>query len=571
MKNRRAIVWLLLALSLTVVLHVLLSYKGDVNRALLQRTNLLESSAERASRLVVARRGAPESVLIRTRRWRLVEPYSAIVDERSVLKLLDTLMVAEIEDATGEQELLRLGRTREDFGLGDPCVRLTVSGPDISREISFGSMTPSGDGYYAAVAGEAAVYVVASNVFASVDLPPEGFRRRSLFPVGAESVQAFDIKRGTVASSTERTAGSFMRFVRDGDLWKMTQPKEAPAAAVKVRQLLSDVMSASAVDFVWPTGAAGEAATATGALLAGYGLDPESAVTLTAKCADGVDRQVSFGKEAREGQVYALVQNAGAVVTVDAALKDAALTEISEFTDSRLFPFEESAVSRVSVTDGETAYLLAKDESGAWLLDAPVAAATDAASVSAFLNRLFTLRLEDVATNGVTVSMTTNVPPVTVSRAAALRGFRLEDLRSREILKVEPSAVKRLVVTDSGKNRPTAVVYDRDRRAWNVESSERSGTVSPETVETLVSALNPLKAEWIVKLKVTASDLRAYGLDVPRFTVAVDQMKGEAIRRNILIGEEVQGGRYATLGATDAVFVLSNETIARLTAELVRE
>ena len=571
MKNRRAILWLLLALAFTLVVHALLSYRGFVDQALVQRTSLLDSSAELASRLELVRKGCPEAVLIRTRRWRLVEPYSAIVDERAVLKLLDSLMLTGIEDAMSEQSLLRLGRTREDFGLADPRIRLTVSWGDGTNEVSFGSMTPSGDGYYAAVAGESAVYVVSSNVFAAADLAPEGFRRRSLFPVGVESVQAFDVKRGAGASESAGVVGSFMRFVRDGDLWKMTQPQEASASAARVRGLLSDVMSASAVDFVWPTGAAGEPETATAALLAGYGLDPESAVTVTVKCADGIDRQVSFGKEAKEGLVYALVQNASAVVTVPAALKDASLAGTAEFTDTRLFPLDESSVSRVSVTDGETAYLLAKEESGAWLLDAPVAAATDAASVSSLLSRLFELKLTDVATNGVTVSLSTNRAPVTVLRSAALGGFRLEDLRSREIFKVDSGAVRRLVVTAVGQEKPTAVVYDRDRRVWQVESSAGSGTVDTEAVESVVSALNPLRAEWIVKLKVSAADLRAYGLDQPRLTIAVDQAKGDSVRRNILIGEDAQGGRYATLGATDAVFVLSNETIRRLTRPLVKE
>jgi multidrug efflux system outer membrane protein len=44
-----------------------------------------------------------------------------------------------------------------------------------------------------------------------------------------------------------------------------------------------------------------------------------------------------------------------------------------------------------------------------------------------------------------------------------------------------------------------------------------------------------------------------------------------AVRRNVLIGDRTEGGRFATLGATDAVFVLSDETVARLTAALVKE
>lgn len=562
MKNRRAIAWLLLALLATVAAHVLLYYKGGLSRALVQRRNLLDLPTEGVNRLVVTRRAGSESVLVRTSSWRLVEPYSAIVDEKTVLKLLDALSATDIEEGTGEQELLRLGRTRDDFGLGEPQVKVVVSGGSESAGISFGTVTPGGEGYYAAVDGEAAVYVVPSNVFAAVDLAPEGFRRKSLFPVGAESATAFDVKRGS---------GSFMRFVREGDLWRMKHPQDAPASAARIKGFLSGVMSAEAQSFAWPTGAAGEPSTATASLLAGYGLDPESAVTVTVRCSDGLDRQVSFGKEARAGAVYALAQNAGAVVTVDATLKDAALAETAEFTDTRLFPFEEQSVSRISVTDGGATYLLARGDDGAWLLDAPVAAATDAASVSSLLRRFLSLKTADVATNGVAISMTTNAPPVTVARSAALGGFRLEDLRSREILKVDPGVVRRVVVAGGQGGKPTSVVYDKDRRAWNVELSEKPGTVSVSAVEGVLAALNPLRAEWIVKLKVSASDLRGYGLDAPRLTVAVDHGKDDAVRRNILVGGEAQGGRYATLGAADAVFVISSELVDRLSAPLVSE
>jgi hypothetical protein len=456
--------------------------------------------------------------------------------------------------------MAKLGLTPADFGLADPVLSLEVEGEGFSSRLTFGAPTPAGTGVYVAVAGEDAVYVVASNVFAAVDLPVDGFRRRSVLPVDVEMVQSFDVKRGS---------GSFMRFVCDGDMWKMVQPREAAASSVKIRSLIAGVMSASATDFVWPTGAPGESATATSALLAGYGLDPESAVTVTVKCADGVDRQISFGNEAKEGLVYALAHNASAVVTVTAALKEAALAETSEFTDTRLFPIDADAVSRVSVTDGETTYLLAKRDSK-WFLDAPVAAATDPEGVDTLVRRLLGLKLSDVAAEGVTVSMTTNIAPAVVSREAAFGEQRPESLRSREILRVEPSALKRIVVAGGRDRRSTSVVYDRDRSAWNVESSSEQGVVSSEAVEAFASAVNPLVAESIVKLKVSAADMRAYGLDDPRFTVAIDQFKDDAVRRNVLIGEVAPGGgSYATLGAADAVFVLPKKTVARLTASLV--
>ncbi len=561
MTNSRSLIWLIAVLLLTASAHLALHYKGGMRQALVQRTHLLSVPTDRVVALSLSRPGRPAIEISRDRRWRMKEPYAAVVDEKTILKSLDILAASEIVASTGEQELLRLGRTREDFGLSRPEMTVVVADADSKMEISFGSLTPSGDGRYASVAGEDAIYVVSTNAFAAMNLPPEGFLRRAVFSVAQEAVLALDMKRGS---------GSFMRFARDGELWRMTQPREVQASATRVKSLLESVLSASAVDFVWPSGATNESAVATTAFLAGYGLDPESAVTLTMKCADGINRQISFGKEASGGLVYALILNGTAIVTLPGALKDAARADISEFTDTRLFPLAASAIAGVSVSESGTTYLLSRAKSGAWLLESPVAAATDPSGVSELLERIGNLDLGDLATNGVTVAVTPGDKPLTVRREALLDGFRLEGLRSREIVRIDPSVVRRLVVTPAEPGRPTAVVYDFDRRAWKVESSERSGTVSEKDVAALLGALDPLRAEWVVKLKVTAADLRTYGLDRPWLTVAIDFRKDDAVRRNVLIGGETPGGRYATVGSADAVFVLPYDIVHRLSSPLVK-
>jgi hypothetical protein len=169
----------------------------------------------------------------------------------------------------------------------------------------------------------------------------------------------------------------------------------------------------------------------------------------------------------------------------------------------------------------------------------------------------------------VTGSLSTNRPPGAVARRAALGPRRLEDLRSREILRVDPSRLRRLVATDTAGGAFASVVYDRDRRTWNVESSSEKGVVSAEAVEALAASLSPLRAEWIVTLKVSSSDLRNYGLETPRLTLAVDMDRDDDVRRNILVGDEAQGGWFATLGANDAVFVLPSRTVDRFRAKLV--
>lgn len=559
MSNLKSIFWFLLGVAALAVAHFLLTTCGGSDIRIVKRRTLANPN-DRCTAIELVRAGEAPTRLVKSASWRLVAPFPGSVDDPVVLRLLDALAFTAIDDAISDAELLKMGRTRADFKLDEPRLSVQLSGGDDPERISFGAYTPSTNGVYAAVEGVASVFVVPTQVLAAVDLPTERFRNRSLFPVGAESVLAFDVKRGT---------GSMLAFSRDGERWKVG---DRPAAASKVRPLLSGILSAEAVGFVWPVGATNEAQSATASLLAVYELDPETAVTVTMKCVDGIDRQLSFGGEADEGRVYALVQNGGAIVTVDAKLRELAAQEAVMFTDSRIFPYEAKAVTSFAIADGDAGYVVARGEDGAWRLDAPVVAAADAETATALLDKVLALSSLDVRSDGLKVTVTTNAEPVTVSRTGLLGSMRLEDLRSKEILKIDPVLVKRIVRTSGGDGaKPTAVVYGRERRAWNVEQAGRSGSVSEKGVLAVLSAINPLRAVRIERLKVTADDLARYGLESPYLTVAIDQDREDAVRRNIIIGAKTAGGRFATVGSADAIFVLPDETVANLASELVTE
>ena len=562
MKNMRIIVWLLAGISALVVANFFLSVDDSPETAIVQRMSLLTVPDDTVSLVEISRNGSVESVLTHTGSWRLVEPFAGSVDESVVLKLLDALAYAPLDDSLGDQELLKLGRTRADFGLENPRLCVRVRAGDNETSISFGTTTPSASGVYAAIEGVHAVYVVPSNTLAAVDVPASAFRRRTLFTSGEESVASFDVKRGS---------GEFMRFKREGDGWAMVQPTEGPAAAPKIKKLLTDVMSASAFDFVWPVGGSNEVAEVSAALLASYGLGVENAVTLTLKGTDGSDRRISFGSDAGEGRVYALVHNGSAIVTVDGALKDMASLGNSTFADTRLFPYEVSQVNGISIVDGGVTCMLAKNDDGSWRMDSPISAPASLTAVESLVSAVLALRGGDADEKGVEVSISADERKVRVARGSLGPHFRLEDLRSLEILKIDAASVRRLSVTGADTNGMKSVAYDRDRRAWSVEASSVPGTVSEGGIMRVLGVVNPLEAGRIVKLKVSADDLGGYGLEKPRLTVAIDLEREDAIRRNILVGDATDGGSFATVGASDAVFVLPETAVYDLSADIVEE
>lgn len=564
MSNARVIFLFAAGIVLLVAAHIFVSMRG-MGSLIAGRTTLLDPAAKSAERIEVERRGGQVVALVKDGVWRVAEPYSAEADERGIQRMLDALVVSPTQAAFGDQELASFGRERGDYGLDEPEVKITLSSGDRKWSVGLGKLTAAKDGVYASVSDETAIYVADAGLLALAEAGGNAFRMKSICPGGVDSVDSFDLKRGK---------GQFLRFVKDGEGWRKASLDGADAgdaaSSVRIRELLSAIGAAQAQAFFWPVGASNEPASATAPLLASYGLDSESAVTVTLHSRGGADRQVAFGKEASDGLVYALVQNSGAVVSVPGALKD--LAGGADFTDSRLFPFDIAQISRVSIADGAVNYLLAKDAAtGEWRLDAPVAAPADKAAAESFVTHLASLKFSDRDPEGLVVSLTTNAPPVAVSRAAALAGHSLVDLRSRRILKVAPADVKRIESTSADAEKPAVVVFDKDLRAWVVEASGRPGVPAAPAIDAALAALNPLEAEKVVTLKASVADLRRYGLEKPQTTIAVDSEGAGSLRRNILIGGRAQGGYFATVGSSDAVFIISNSVARRLMASIVAE
>lgn len=559
MSNKRMILWLLVAAMLLAGANVLLTWRAPT-KAVAMRRNLLESTFAPTT-IVIERAGAPKTVLKRYgEKWNLVAPYSSTVDAARVLRLLDVFTFTTAEDALTETELVRLGRDRTDFGLVDPKLKVAFSNDVSSAAFEFGLVTPLSNGVYVVRSDEKPVLVVPMETFTAANLDAEAFRERAVFPYTSEFITGFDLK----APDSAR-----LSFRHDGEVWRIGSQ---PASTTRVKEFLSSLASAEAIDFVWPVGAMNESPIASAALLSGYGLDGDSALAITLHCHDGRDRRVLLGHACGSDKTYALVQEGGAVVTISSAVKTAAVQGAPVFTDTRLFPIDMTDVSSFSVSDGSRSYVVARDGAEAWRLDAPLAAPADTETAEGILGRLVALTSSDLAANGLKVSVSTNFPSYVVSSQAVLGDGRLDALRSREILKIEPALVRRLVASSGADHGASSVAIVRggDRRVWTIETEAYAEwSVRDESVEAILDALKSLSAARVEALNVKATDLARYGLEFPSYTLAVDTEKVGAVRRNILIGAPTRGGRFATVGSSEAIFVIPERTVSVLTSPLL--
>lgn len=512
------------------------------------------------SRISLERASSPAVVLENDGAWRLVRPFAARSDSQKVLRLVDALSFSVPEETVSEGELLRMGRERADLGLEEPRLRVTLENASAlsSVTVSFGDYTPSSKGVYAAVEGSDIVCVVPSRVYEAVDLAAADFRSREVFPVAEESVHSFSVKIPSRAP---------IEFTRDAGGWKT---EDGPTSLSKVKMYLANLSEAEALSFVWPVGASNEAASVSSSLLSGYGLDPETALTVVSRGYDGENRRVSFGSPVDDSSVYALVQNGGAIVTVHSSVRDTALHPPVRSASSRVFPFEESAVTAFTLSCDSVSYVLARRNDGTWGLESPVVAPADANTVATLLARILALPVSDGAAvkDGVSVSVGTNSSPVVVSKARLFGSLKIESLRSKEVVSIDPAVVTRLVSTAGGTS--VSLAYSRERETWVPEGEGVSSQVDLAQVKKVLSAVKSLNALKVESLKASPAELAGYGLESPRHVLAVDRGGDGSVRCNILIGNGVKGGYYATVGSADAIFVIPAATAKIIMSPLIR-
>lgn len=591
MTNRRVIFVLLGGILAAALALWGLAVRTAAVASLRTRAALFEGTPADVDGLEIEAAGLHVVLERRAAGWRLVSPFPAEVDPAVVARLIDAFALGPIGDTLSYAEVRGLERSLADFGLAPARVSVVLRSGRREDRVYLGGPTPTRAEVYARVNRLENVFTVPSNVVAVVPASLDGFRRSALLPFARDDISGLDI----------RVPGSpFLKLARSSSDWRLVQPEAASAAATAVAALADRLAAARVAAYVWPTATSSidvrEDERVRTARLAPYGLDVEAGVAVTVHGPGSAAEQIVFGAPAPGGTnlVYALVQDGTAIVTVDGALAERCHVGESVFRDRRVFSALSAArVRSVSLTTPEAVYVVVQSSNRLWRLETPVDAPADTAAVASLIDRLLRLQTSDLATNAasavrvalaVDAPTATNVPSVLVP-AAALGGVpALAGLRSKTLLAIGSSTLRRISVTDAA-GRATIVAYDAARAAWAVPAAPAAaavdaasgralrsvkGTVRAENVARLVAALADVEATSIETVSAAPEDLRRCGLDHPAFTVAVDVDAADAVRKNILLGgPSAGGGRYATVGGADAIFIVSRATVAALTLPLV--
>ena len=509
--------------------------------------------------------------------WRITVPFPSVADPAPVAQLLDMLTLSPIDDMRSESELLQLNETLADFGLNPPRATVILTAGGVTNVVHFGVETAAGNEIYARVEDVKNVFTLAADVFAAVPTDVDAFRPRALLACPRDEIAGFEFRVPDAA---------FVKLVREGTSWRMTAPLAAAADADVVSALADRLSAARVADFTLPSATQPPPPGTTpdgmlpAAALVPYGLSTDAALSVTVRGMDGSAETVLFGGAAGTNRVWALVRNGTTVVSVDAAVAEICRAHEAAFRDTRVFSFKKAeTIKSISLTADSLVYVLGRDTNGLWRIDAPVVAPADQTTAAALAEKILTLKQNDLVPPNTTkkpgteirVSVETSAasyPAITVPSSSFNVVLSFADLRSKTLLTLDPSSVRRLSIKQTAAEAPT-VVYDTARAVWNLETPVEGRRSNPAAIKSLLTALTHVEAVSVESVAATPADFKRCGLDVPACVIAIDVEATDVTRRNILIGGATSGGgRYATVGGVDAVFVISKQTAAALMTNL---
>ncbi|MGN0853690.1 MAG: DUF4340 domain-containing protein [Kiritimatiellia bacterium] len=576
MSNRRLVLFFLVGIGFLVGLVFLFEKRAKDGSSAEARQFLCTLPVGEIDAFDVFREGKPLVSLARKPdgAWELVRPFGTSAESGSVLRLLDAVALTPLNDRRSEAEIAALGAQMSDFGLQAPRVSVLLKARDRQERISFGAFSASGREIYACADDAATVFMVDAGLLSAVPEDADALRQRTVLPFGRDEIAELDFRVPDAP---------FVKLVRQASGWRLVAPGEAPAETPTVAALLESLLEARIAGFVLPSaekprpGASGVLSKDT---LAIYGLAAGAGLSVTVRADSGASEQIVFGGAAGTNLVYALVGNGTAVVTMDAALAERCRVGDATFRDTRVFPLVKAAdLKAVSITEGDLVYVLMQGSNGVWRLESPVVAPADPVRAVAIVDKVLRLKQNDLAdgTSGtsrqtcvhVSVSTGTEVlSGVSVPRAYFAAAAAFADLRSKTVLELDAGAVKRLTLRPA-KGRETIVVRDAEKGAWRLEGAAGATVgrpVSDAAVKKLLATLARVDATGVETVSATPADLARCGLVEPSFALAIDVDSAGAVRRNLLLGGAASGGgRYATVGGVDAIFVVSRQTVAALT------
>ena len=528
-------------------------------------------------------------------RWRLIDPVDARADDPAVEGLLEALLDASrmefIADNVAEPGLAQ-------YGLSAPRATITIRSSkegNPTHKIAIGGPVRGMVGqFYATTDRTSSVFAVKKDLVDSLTKTHTDLRDRNVLDFSVASPDSIRISTGNseiLLAAGEGEAG-----------WKMISPRDRETDTRAITDLIEAVDELKAAD--WAAEKAED--------LAQFGLNPPAATITMDFAKDAADDPA--GKEQRRVELLigrkdgenCCVKLAGEdpVMLVNASIHDKATRPYLAYLDRRIFNFDRSQATKLTVVRGDETSSCTKDD-GEWKLTAPIDAPADRNNVSDILWDMSGLEADQIVAEDekdfakygldapaakITVTTKPQEPDgpaqdhelhlgaadasgnsyarvagrdvVFTVRATIARSFEKE-LRELTVLKFAPDDATSLHIQKTGE---ADIICEKQDNEW-ILTAPAGKRLDKEAIEFYVNGLNGLAAERYVD--DSPGDLSEYGLDTPSLRITVTLQDAE---RSLLIGESRDDKTsYAKVSGGDGVFILSEFTVRMLSTMLAAQ
>ena len=300
------------------------------------------------------------------------------------------------------------------YGLAPARLSLAITDAKGKTETLLAGKKSAFDGsLYVKLAEAPSVYVVAGALEYQLDKDLFQLRDKRLLAFDAEDVMSVHVQHGAVRYALER----------EGERYRLIEPKVWPADAVAVHALLSALASANAKAFV--------SESATPEQLKAFGLTkPALQVALALKTgapkrllfavAPGVadkasDPKIKAGESKAEKKYYAMVAGGGTAAGAGSSAGAAAAAPIIELAgnwlieklavspddlrDKHVLSFTREDVAKITIKKGATTIALAREKEGdnqTWKLTLPEAGRAQDAEATSLVYRLWNMKAKRI-------------------------------------------------------------------------------------------------------------------------------------------------------------------------------
>ncbi len=510
--------------------------------------------------------------------WRLIRPADAPVNAGIVEKMIAGMARVERGELITAETLTDRGLSPSDYGFDEPRARITFQNNRGTFTWLIGRNAPLGDRLYIMSEGGGDIIAAPQTLLNLVPKDAAWIRDHALFRDDVASVRGIDLRR---------PSGFLQLRHPENDGWLMQQPHNSRADIPSVHALIEKILTAHIDKFI----------TDEKTDLTVYGLE-DPAFELTLFTQDEKTQTLHVGKPSpdRPDTRYAKWVESDSVFTVPEEWVKLFEIEEDQLRNRQLLGVLPARITELQITRGEQQVGLTQTN-GSWQITRPAQWNAESSQVEELLQALAQVvvlgfvddpsaeQSQLIADAPWSILFTENGEPHTlrISKANA-DGLRLvqrdEELsfyttdagfidetfvdplffRSRTVLQVDPTQIKKIAQKDG---EGEFCVQNTENTFMSPDQTQR---IDSEAVFELTSQLMNLQATSYVAFN--PGSLEPYGLNKPSFRLSVTLDGTNTLGRIVLLGNAVDGGRFAMVQGEEVVFVLADKTAQALTQKV---